>query len=648
MNKKFYDILLPIPKGGIYTYSSYSNHQIGERVVVPIGHREVTGIIIDESNEPDFACKDVILCYDEEPFFSKEWITFIKKLANYYCVSYGIALHGVLSDKLLNLEDADDFIKNKVEKKEINLTPTQKKIAKSVELNKFSRHLIYGITGSGKTEVYLEIAKNVINSGKQVLYIVPEISLTPQLINRIAERFGYEPLSFHSKLNTKKRETAFFSFAKGKSDFLIGARSALFVPAKNLGLIIIDEEHEQSFKQEDSPPYHLRDMAILYGSILNIPVVMGSATPSIESIYNTKIDKIFLHKITERPKNATLPEIKIIDLKNSDLIGNIISEQLYDKIHKTINKGEQVILFINRKGYSTSLYCNQCGNLIMCNNCSVGLVYYKTKNACYCRFCDTDYHKISCDCCGSNDIKEYGIGTEKVTEFMDTMFPNKVIRIDMENSSTIKQLTSSLKKFENNEAQILVGTQLVAKGLHFPNVTLVGILNIDNIMSIPDFRAIERAYQLLIQVAGRAGRESLRGQVYIQTMMPDNPLLTFIQNNNHQEFYDYELTRRKNVGFPPYSKLANILISYSKENECKNVAKIITQEIRKYTENVSVLGPKEASIYIIKNKYRMSILLKTSNNTQINKAIAIAKNTFEKIKIGSMMLKIDKDPYFIN
>lgn len=648
MSRKYYDILVPIPKNGIYTYSSMANHKIGERVVVPIGNRQVTGIIIKECDKPNFQCKDVILCYDEEPLFSQHWINFILRLANYYGVSYGLALQGVISDKLLNIETAEDFEKKQIEKITVSLTPTQLKIVEDIEINNFSKHLIYGITGSGKTEVYLEIARKVIDSGKQVLYIVPEISLTPQLTNRIALRFGYEPLIFHSKLPSKKRETAFLSFAKEKINFLIGTRSSLFVPAKNLGLIIIDEEHEQSFKQEDAPPYHLRDMAVLYASILNIPIVMGSASPSIESIYNVKLNKYILHKINERPKNATLPKIEIVNLHEHDLVGDIISEPLYDKIHETIEKGEQVILFINRKGYSTSLYCRKCGNLIVCNNCSSGLVYYKSKNTSSCRYCDTNYKKTICNRCGSNDINEWGIGTEKVAEFLETMFPNKVIRIDLENASTIKKLSTFLKKFENNEAQILVGTQLIAKGLHFPKVTLVGILNIDNIISMPDFRSIERAFQLLIQVAGRAGRDSLNGSVYIQTYMPENPILKFIQDYDYNDFYDYELERRKNIGFPPYTKLLHLLISYTKEEECKNVAQIIASEIKKYVENISVLGPKEANIYVIKNRYRMTILLKSYNNSSINQAIAIANNTFEKIKKGSMMLKIDKDPYFIS
>ncbi len=283
-----------------------------------------------------------------------------------------------------------------------------------------------------------------------------------------------------------------------------------------------------------------------------------------------------------------------------------------------------------------------------CNNCSVGLVHYKSKNKCSCRYCDTDYKNIECNNCGSIDIAEWGAGTEKVAEFMESMFPNKVVRIDMDNTSTIKSLSAALKSFEKGDKQILVGTQLVAKGLHFPNVTLVGILGIDNIVSMPDFRALERAYQLLIQVSGRAGREALKGKVYIQTFMPESPILKFIENNDYKSFYDYELNRRENVGFPPYSKLVNITISYTKEIDCKNVANIIAKEIKKYTNDVIVLGPRPAYIYMIKNRYRITILLKSNSHSSINKGISVANNTFEHIKIGSMIMKIDKDPYFLN
>lgn len=646
--KRYYNALLPVPKGGIYTYSSDGSHRTGERVIVPLRRREITGIITEECKKPEFQCRDILMSYDEEPLFTPEWLEFIKKLAEYYCVPIGLALHGVISDKLLNLENARAFDKKIVPKKEIELTDVQKEIAAKIETGRFSRHLIYGITGSGKTEVYLEAAKRVIAEGGQALYIVPEISLTPQLTERIAGRFGYMPPVFHSKMDLKSRETAFLSFAKGETDFLIGARSALFVPAKNPGIIIVDEEHEPGFKQEEAPPYHLRDMAVLYASILNIPVVMGSATPSAESVYNVRAGKYLLHKMPERPKNAALPDIEIIDVKNCDMIEGVISEPLYDRLSETVRKGEQAILFLNRKGYSTSIFCKKCGEPVMCANCSVGLVYFKSKNVCSCRYCGTDYRRLSCAACGGNELTEWGAGTEKVAEFMESMFPGKVLRIDMENASTVNRLSSALKAFEKKEAQILVGTQLVAKGLHFPSVTLVGVLGIDNMLAMPDFRASERAYQLLVQVSGRAGREELKGRVYIQTAAPDNPVLRFVETGDQEAFYKYELARREAAGFPPYIKMARLLITHRDAAKCREAAKAIAKAIKDEAGGVSVLGPADADIFKVKNRHRVSILLKSVTNGALKRAIETADAAFEKLKCGSMLLKIDKDPYFMN
>lgn len=647
---KYYDVLLPTPAGDLFTYSCDGVIGKGRRVVVPFGKRQLTGIVYAERSKPEFECKDILMVYDEEPLFNEKYLTFIDRLSSYYAVPMGLTLHGVLSDKLLNSEpshETDYVQKDIVTMETVTLTDEQLSIANKIAVGGFSRHLLYGVTGSGKTEVYLEAARQIIERGGQVLYIVPEISLTPQLTERIAKRFGFQPLSFHSKLDEKKREKAFFDFANGREKFLLGARSALFIPAADLKLIIVDEEHEQSFKQEDAPPYHLRDMAVAYAEILDIPIVMGSATPSIESFYNVKIGKYTLHRLMERHKNALMPAIEIADIKNCDMIEGIIAEDLYDKICETVRKGEQVILFLNRKGYSTSLYCKKCGEPATCSNCSVGLVYFKYKNSCSCRYCDAEYIRLKCASCGGEEFNEWGAGTEKVAEFMESMFPGLVVRIDMENSSSIKTLKASLKRFENKEANILVGTQLVAKGLHFPSVTLVGVLGIDNLLGMPDFRGLERAYQILVQVAGRAGRETLPGQVFIQTVTPEAPIFEYVKNNDGDGFYEYELERRKAAMFPPYGRLARLLFTHADREKCREAAKDVANFIRNRFINLRVLGPADADIVKIKNKYRVSVLLKSEGHSVLSKAITKARERFDSIKIGSMMMKTDKDPYFL-
>lgn len=648
MEISYYNILLPVPTEGVYTYFSEGLLNTGERVIVPFGKREITGIVLEKMEKPDFECKEIIMCCDDSPLFSKEYITFLKNIASYYTCPLGLVLHGVLSEKILNIEISDIEPVKSHPIKEITLTKEQQAIADSIQLNTYCCHLIKGITGSGKTEIYQEAAKKVIASGKQVLYIVPEISLTQQLIERLAYRLGVEPSIYHYKLTDKARKKHFTDFATGNSKFMLGARSALFVPAKDIGLIIIDEEHESSYKQDESPSYHLRDMAVMYANILNIPIILGSATPSVESIYNAENGKYVFHTLLERPNHATLPEIEIIDMKTTNLIGSMIAEPVYDELSHVIKRNEQAIILLNRKGYSTYLYCQQCGALADCVNCSVGLVSFKSKNKSICRYCNTEYDNLTCSVCGSKVFKEYGYGTEKVEEFLESMFPDKVIRIDTDSVSSIKTLNKNLKKFENKEANILVGTQLIAKGLHFPELTFVGVLGIDNLMALPDFRAMEKAYQLLVQVSGRAGREHLSGKVYIQTMNPEAPVFNMLDSSD-LEFYKWELSRRNITQYPPFTKLARLIFSYINQEECYNTAKITANTLKslKETANLTIYGPKDATLAKLQNKYRYEILIKSVTNSNLNRALIIAQQIFNKCKKGAMRLKIDKDPYFM-
>ena len=644
----YYNILLPVPTEGVYTYFSQGYLQIGERVIVPFGNRTLTGIVIEKTTKPDFECKEILMCYNEAPLFSEKYINFLKQISSYYVCPLGLVLHGVISDKLLNTEITETEDIKCHEQHNIELTQTQKNIAESVNLNKYSCHLIKGVTGSGKTEIYQEVAKKVIASGKQVLYIVPEISLTPQLIKRMSIRLGMEPSIFHYQLNDKIRKKHFIDFATGKSSFMLGARSALFIPAKNIGLIIVDEEHESSYKQDESPAYNLRDMAVLYANILNIPIILGSATPSIESLYNAENQKYILHELKSRPNSAKLPDIKIIDIKQHELIGSLISEPIYDELSNVVKNNQQAILLLNRLGYSTYLYCQQCGQIATCLNCSVGLITSKSKQKIFCRYCDTDYTNLTCPCCGSALFKEYGAGTEKLEEFLENMFPDKVIRIDTESASSLKLLDKNIKRFENKEANVLIGTQLIAKGLHFPNVTFVGVLGRDNIMALPDFRAAEKAYQLLIQVAGRAGREYLSGKVYIQTTNPENNIFHMI-NDFNKEFYKWEINRRKITLYPPFTKMARLIFSYINHEDCYNTAKIVYNNLKNLCngENIKIYPLKDAFLAKLQNKFRYEILIKSTSNNQLNTSLIYAQQIFNKYKKGAMKLKIDKDPYFM-
>ena len=335
-------------------------------------------------------------------------------------------------------------------------------------------------------------------------------------------------------------------------------------------------------------------------------------------------------------------------IKKNDMVGSLIAEPIYDELSNVVKNNQQAILLLNRLGYSTYLYCQQCGQIATCLNCSVGLITSKSKNKIFCRYCDTDYENLKCSCCGSSLFKEYGAGTEKVEEFLENMFPNKVIRIDTESISSLKSLDKNIKRFENKEANILIGTQLIAKGLHFPNVTFVGVLGIDNIMALPDFRAVEKAYQLLVQVAGRAGREYLSGKVYIQTTNPENHVFDLI-NSIDSEFYEWEIKRRKITGYPPYTKIARLVFSYINQEDCYNTAKIVYNNLKNLCaeENTKIYSLKDAFLAKLQNKFRYEILIKSTSNSQLNTLLIYAQQIFNKYKKGAMKLKIDKDPYFM-
>lgn len=642
----YYDVLLPVPTGGVYTYISDSNINIGSRVTVPLGKRTLTGIVISENSDPDSGIKyrSIIKIPDDKPIFSVEYITFIKKMADYYCSPYGMTLRGVLSEKILASEPAltktDTF-----ERRLLTLNQAQESVRDSLQKHMdkgFSVHLVHGVTGSGKTEIFVELASDIVKSGRQVLYLVPEISLTPQMEDRLSARMGFTVPSYHSKKTPKKRKEAFWAFATNSVKMLLGARSALFLPMDKPGLIIVDEEHEASYKQEENPAYQLRDMAVLYAKILDIPVILSSATPSVESWQNTQTGKYHYHSIPCRP-DSDMPDIEIIDMKQVDPIGGILSHRLYDEIYATISRGEQVILLINRKGYSHTLYCRKCGTLLQCSNCSVAVTYYKSAGACKCNYCSTEVRRPKCLSCGSDDIADYGAGTEKAAEVLESLFERKILRLDTESVTSYAKLSEMLADFQKGEYQIMAGTQLVAKGLDFSNVTLAGIINMDNIFALPDFRANERAYQLLLQLAGRAGRAEKKGRVIIQTNMPESDVFTRLDCLD-TSFYVQELEFRRQFGYPPHQKMCRITLSHTKEDTAKNAAFDIYSLLKSRAADAVVFYPAQAPIYRIQNRFRYSIIIKSPSNSEITRLIHTASGLLKTHK-STLRLKVDRDPY---
>jgi len=494
-------------------------------------------------------------------------------------------------------------------------------VSKVIEDETFKTFLLHGVTGSGKTQVYIELAKKVLDLKKTVLILVPEISLTPQITSRFFNVFGAEVTVIHSRMSAGERYDSWHRIFKEKSNVVIGARSALFAPLKNIGLIVIDEEHDASYKQADMvPKYNARDSAIMLGSISNCPVLLGSATPSIESMYNAKTRKFNLLELPERIDNAKLPVITLVDVnkeRKKQRMENIFSKILLDKMEERLKRNEGVIILQNRRGFSTQIYCTDCGEVETCDNCSVPMVYHINKNKIECHYCGlTKDVPGACTHCGSIAIKYFGTGTERVEDELEFYFPNvKMSRIDSDSITKKNELSRILLSFGSGEIDVLVGTQMVAKGLDFSRVTLVGVISAETTLWLPDFRADERTFQLLTQVSGRAGRSKNPGEVIIQTQNEKHFALQMVLNNSYKGFYEKEILDRERLGFPPFTRIAIIETKDLSNEKAKGAITSFHNEIKKYSKWLKISPPTPALISRLKGQYRYQILIKSPRQT---------------------------------
>ncbi len=513
--------------------------------------------------------------------------------------------------------------------------------------------LLHGVTSSGKTQVYIKQIERFINAGKQVLYLLPEITLTAQIIRRLQLNFGGNIAIYHSKFNNNERVELWNKIKTGELKIILGARSALFLPFKNLGLIIIDEEHDPSFKQQEpAPRYNARDAAVFYSSLFNAKVLMGSATPSIESYYNACKNKYALVTINERYGGVQLPEMQIIDTRTvaASKKGKVmISPQLKAAIETTLKNDKQVILFQNRRGYSPFLICGTCGFIPQCKNCAVTLTLHKYSNKLHCHYCGNTYPKLTtCPACGSVNWLEKNFGTEKIEEELIEDFPkNRIARMDVDSVKGKNAHDTLIKLFEQHRIDILAGTQMVVKGLDFEKVNLVGILDADGLLSFADFRVNERAFQLMEQVSGRCGRKSERGLVMIQASKINHPVLLFVQQHDYQKFYDHEIATRKQFFYPPYSRLIRITLKHKMKEVAQEAAEVLGNTLKKDFNNL--VGPAAPVINRVRNMYIMEILLKlTKDAKQIQAQKKVISNTIDLLKsekrFRSVMVIPDVDP----
>lgn len=584
--------------------------------------------------------------------------------------------NGVL--KIFEKETARMESETEFEQHDFKLTPTQTISFNEIKEN-FIRHdvvLLHGVTSSGKTQIYTKLIEETIAEGKQVLYLLPEIALTAQIIHRLRKYFGNQVGIYHSKLNSNERVEVWnkvmgdgrWEMGDGKNQLIIlGARSALFLPFNNLGLIIVDEEHDTSYKQvEPTPRYHARDSAIYLANIHKAKVLMGTATPSLESYYNAcpsptlpegeggRKSKYGFVRLAERFGNMEMPEIKIVDLKEekkNKLLKSHFSSVLLNELENVLKNKEQAILFQNRRGFAKFLECGVCNWIPHCRNCDVSLTYHKFLHELKCHYCGyTQKPVTTCLACGSNDIKIQGFGTEKVEDELQIFFPEaKIDRMDFDTVKSKEGHNKIIAAFENHEIDILVGTQMVTKGLDFEKVSLVGILSADQLINFPDFRAIERAFQLMSQVGGRAGRRNKRGKVIIQTLNPNHPLLNDVKEHDYESFYKHEIFQREKFRYPPFYRLIQITLKHKKDEVVSKAAIHFAENLKKIFGK-KLLGPTLPGISRIRNYFLRDVLLKLEREKDsVNKAKEFVRVEIEKLQqkneFKSVVVVEDVDPY---
>lgn len=526
-----------------------------------------------------------------------------------------------------------------------NLTVEQSMAIKEIEESEENLILLKGVTASGKTEVYMRIVEKTLEEGKSAIVLVPEIALTPQMIERFKGRFGSNVALFHSKLSDGERFDEWYRVKEGKASLIIGARSAIFLPAKNLGLIIIDEEHENTYKSDQNPKYQTKEVAEYIAKLKGCKVILGSATPTIESYYRAISGEMKLVELNHRVDNKPMPKMMLVDMREELRSGNksLFSRRLYASMKEKLEKGEQIILFLNRRGFSTFVSCRSCGYVFHCEDCDISMTYHKN-GFLVCHYCGkTKKQPNLCPKCGSKYVKFFGAGTERVEEEVRRYFKNaRILRMDVDTTRAKDSHEKIYNAFKAREAEILIGTQMVSKGLDFPNVTLVGILAADMSLNLPDYRAAERSFQIITQVAGRAGRGDKEGEVIVQTYTPEHYSLQYAKKYDYENFYEKEFTIRAMMGYPPFGRILLINGSGKNEDELRKQMIYLGEKVKEKAEEfggLEVLGPTPCIIYRIKENYRWQIIIKGEFSSKFSKSIKDilydkANNVYNDIRVS--------------
>jgi len=651
----FCNVIVTRPFDQVFTYKLQKGHVVekGSIVNVPFGKSKkqigmVVNIFNNLSSNINYEIKEIQDVF-ESITLSNDIIKFIQWISDYTLSPIGLVLKlFLLNEKIINFK-IDEIKKNHFSPTKVSLNQDQKKastLIKKLLFKKSTPIVLEGVTGSGKTEVFFEIIESIIYKKQQILIMVPEISLTPQLESRFLKRFGFLPDIWHSKISEKKRKIVWHQAYTGQPMIVIGARSSLFLPFKKLGLIVVDEEHDASYKQEDIIRYQARDLAIVRAKIDNATIILSSATPSLETQNNINKNKYKHVFLSSQYSGLELPPIKLIDLKKNKLDKNKwISNIIYKELENCLEKKEQALLFLNRRGYSPLSLCIECGYRYQCEQCTSWLVMHNEKKRLLCHHCGSIYPiEPKCPKCLTEDsIKLIGPGVERLQEELKLLFPKKSIGImSSDNANTPNKIKAIIDDFEKKKIDILVATQIMAKGYDFPNLSFVGVIDADTGLLGGDMRAIERTYNLLQQVSGRAGRSKQRGKVFIQTYFPEQPVIKSLQRRDRKTFVEQSLKDREEFLIPPFGFMTAIIISSSSKTKTEMYGRALVQSV-KPPENINILGPVEAPIFLLRGQYRYRLLIKGNSRKLLNN---FTKFLLKKCPTPtSLRLVVDVDPY---
>lgn len=659
----FIDVALGLPTFRTFQYSVPENLQsqaeIGKRVFVSVRTRRLVGYIVGFSQAKEVEeVKPIDAVIDDRPLLNPAFFELTRWMSGYYLCSWGQAIEAALpapfkKGKFLMKSRAAKTPEKReiVNPEDLKLTDHQenafRQIFKRMESKAPATFLLHGVTGSGKTEIYMHLIREVLKGSRGAIVLVPEISLTPQTVDRFYSRFGDGLAVIHSRLTQARRVEEWHRIRSGKARVVVGARSAIFSPVKDLGLIVIDEEHDTSYKQGETPRYETRRVAAKRSELENAVVVMGSATPSLESYFASRNDTIERIELPERIEKRPLPIVEIVDMRRQPQgkTLRIFSNLLEENVKESLAKKEQVMLLLNRRGFSTYLHCASCGYVMTCENCRISLAYHFDKASLFCHVC---HFRLApqrlCPACQKNYLHYFGLGTQKVESEAARLFPQaRLGRMDSDSMAKKDSHETILRAFRRREIDILIGTQMIAKGHDFPNVSLIGVISADTALHIPDFRAAERTFDLLTQVAGRAGRGDIPGKVLVQTNVPHHYSIQSAKDHDYREFYDKEIVLRKELKMPPFTHLVQVILSgYSEKDVMRQIlglAKLL--ETRLDGAQFTVMGPAPCLISKERGEFRWNLYLKGASAEEINPALREVLGEFKKTKVR---LTIDVDP----